>query len=401
MTVTFDASSSADEDGEIVSYDFGGTAQASGATAEHTFADAGVYEVRLTVTDDLGGIAEVVFEVNAREKDAEVPYMVPYVPDATYAEQLRPCTYMGPATERCTLARLPFIGMEHPEPTVDDVMARVLVGERQRCARQVGTAGRKPHRSSSAAGRVSSCTTNSRTRRISWRRPASTTSTRTRPPWPSMVGNFLEWPSTRLSTDRPLRSRVMRELAAVFFLGVEPTPEQETLRPDDIVDEFALDGAVEFYSYSTQYEALADSSDALLMSYHHDYEKDVAVVDREGRTTQESVVAWGQRGRMADEAVIDRARLVIDALYPGDAQALHGYLNARPAPLQMRRGDTWADNLVLEGGASSSPPAVVPGSARPRANVPTGQHATQLNLVGCILVPEGGPAAFRESLGLR
>ena len=69
VAVTFDASLSADEDGEIVSFDwdFAGVAAADGVTAEHTFDDPGVYPVRLAVTDDLGGSAEVVFEVNVRD----------------------------------------------------------------------------------------------------------------------------------------------------------------------------------------------------------------------------------------------------------------------------------------------------------------------------------------------
>ena len=40
----------------------------------------------------------------------------------------------------------------------------------------------------------------------------------------------------------------------------------------------ALDGAVDFYSYSSQFEDLADLHDTILMSYHHGYEKDVGIV---------------------------------------------------------------------------------------------------------------------------
>lgn len=54
LTVSFDATDSRAEDGEaIVSYlwDFGDGAQGSGALANHTYASAGTFEVRLVVTD--------------------------------------------------------------------------------------------------------------------------------------------------------------------------------------------------------------------------------------------------------------------------------------------------------------------------------------------------------------
>lgn len=59
LEVDFDASASTDDDGSIVSYswDFDDGATASGVTATHTFSDAGVYEVVLTVTDDGGDSA--------------------------------------------------------------------------------------------------------------------------------------------------------------------------------------------------------------------------------------------------------------------------------------------------------------------------------------------------------
>ncbi|MFH1724487.1 MAG: PKD domain-containing protein [Elusimicrobiota bacterium] len=52
----FDGSGSSDPDGTIVSYDwdFGDSATASGASVNHPYAEAGVYTVTLTVTDDLG-----------------------------------------------------------------------------------------------------------------------------------------------------------------------------------------------------------------------------------------------------------------------------------------------------------------------------------------------------------
>ncbi len=59
LPITFDASSSADPDGTIVSYawDFGNGQQGSGAVVRHTYYQPGRYTVRLAVTDDRGGTA--------------------------------------------------------------------------------------------------------------------------------------------------------------------------------------------------------------------------------------------------------------------------------------------------------------------------------------------------------
>ena len=102
---------------------------------------------------------------------------------------------------------------------------------------------------------------------------------------------------------------------------------------------------------------------------------------------------------MTDPAVIDRTRWVIDAVYPGDLQAVHGYLNDRPAPLPMRRGDTWADNVELEGGGEFNAGLVLPG-----AGLPAPAFGAKRGIRGWSVAswcPTGLPAALRERLGLR
>ena len=59
LLVSFDASASSDPDGSIAAYawNFGDGGTASGLTATHTYAVAGNYTARLTVTDDVGAMA--------------------------------------------------------------------------------------------------------------------------------------------------------------------------------------------------------------------------------------------------------------------------------------------------------------------------------------------------------
>lgn len=75
LALTVDGSTSADSDGNIVSYawDFGDGATATGVTATHDYAAAGRYTVTLTVTDDRGGVATKTMTVDAVANQAPAP----------------------------------------------------------------------------------------------------------------------------------------------------------------------------------------------------------------------------------------------------------------------------------------------------------------------------------------
>lgn len=492
FTVTFDASESSDSDGEITSYEWevADNAPTSGTTLEHTFEEPGVYPVQLTVTDDLGGVDEVVFEVNARD-DAGVAFTVPYVPDGTHADLLRPCAYGGDTVQRtCTVGELPFLGTEFEEPTVDDVMSRVLVSHRWMGDRLKERLREFPADIRLLARSVTVIVIASDIRpayywagsgaiyldagffwetpeeravvtmeedyrsgfgeemqlRIRWRMvrnnvPLGLTPTgESAPradrlptflafllyhelshaadfmpvskvssldpgwsPWQAISAHRPDWTSVRLTREHPLRSTLILDLARIFFHGVTPTQEQLALLPDDVVDAFASDGAVDFYSYASVFEDVADLHDAILMSYHHGFEKDIGIVGTEGDMRAEAIVAWGQRGRMTDANVVERLRLVIDEMYPGDAQSLHGYVNDRPAPLSMRRGETWAANRVLEGGADFNArglPGVNPLSeAAGPEPLSFGTPSPRPELLGCIRLDGGVRAGLEDLLG--
>jgi PKD repeat protein len=71
----FDATASTDPDGTIVSYqwDFGDGSRESLSEVAHTFASSGTFNVRLTVTDNVGitGTDEVVIRVGIRQPEIE------------------------------------------------------------------------------------------------------------------------------------------------------------------------------------------------------------------------------------------------------------------------------------------------------------------------------------------
>ena len=65
LAVSVDGSASSDADGSVVSYawDFGDGSTGSGRTAQHSYAAAGTYDVRLTVTDDKGATGTATKQV--------------------------------------------------------------------------------------------------------------------------------------------------------------------------------------------------------------------------------------------------------------------------------------------------------------------------------------------------
>ena len=493
LTVNFDGSASSDDDGAIANYawSFAVGASGEGAAASHTFTDPGVYAVRLSVTDDLGGADEVVFEVNVRD-EAEVAYTIPYVANGPHADDLRPCLYPGEAEERsCTLSQLPFIGMERTAPSVDDLMSRVLVSHRWMGDNFKAVLEMLPTDLRLLARSLTGIVIASDIRPAHYRpytgaiyldadffwrtaeqlavvtqepdyRAAFQSRLQVLLPWrfvrnnrrfgiredsngvrnlddvalymgfllfhelshaadfapPSSFGRFRQsqtvldainsawpWSSIDLARTHPLQSNLMRGLAAVSFMGAEPSPQQAALLPDDLVEAFSTDGAVDYYSYASQYEDLADLHTAALMSRHFGQEQDTGITDNPADDETPLTVAWGQRGRMTDSRVIARARWVVEALYPGDVHELDSYLINRPAPLPMRRGDSWSNNIVLDGGAdfsSKAPPAGDAKRWRPAAATPRNpaSKATTPSFLGCIRIDPALPEEFKHRLGL-
>ncbi len=80
VTIAFNASSSSDPDGTILSYhwDFGDGTTSIGVTTSHTYTDPGKYIVILTVIDDHGARASTLATVRVMNLSSN-PYM-PYIP---------------------------------------------------------------------------------------------------------------------------------------------------------------------------------------------------------------------------------------------------------------------------------------------------------------------------------
>jgi hypothetical protein len=160
-------------------------------------------------------------------------------------------------------------------------------------------------------------------------------------------------PSDRLALAQPLMSSQMFGLARVKFFGVAADDTQKSWTPRQVADFFRADRASDEYNYSVppsaapgtaSREDLAMLFEEAMMSLRYGARRDVAMTTklRPGMTGSDLLVAWGQRGRVADTAVKPRTALVVGEIAPWIASAT---LDTLPAPLLLREGASWTANL--------------------------------------------------------
>lgn len=172
--------------------------------------------------------------------------------------------------------------------------------------------------------------------------------------------------SNSLDAVYPLRSDIMHSLAQVRFANATPTALERNYRGTDVESFFAPDISPSFYSYFTIREDIATLFERYMMLYRLGAEADIAIID--GRTSgpdDEPLVVWGQRNRISDETLEDRAVYAVERLYPeiGNVRAILRSLNE---PLLMTPNKGWFENIALN---NPQPDNYVERLDRPRLSI--------------------------------
>ena len=139
----------------------------------------------------------------------------------------------------------------------------------------------------------------------------------------------------------PLTSMEMKALGQVLFQGAMATDAQKAYQPAQVGDFFRSDRASDTYNYSTAREDLAMMVEEFMMSYRRGVRRDIAITNRymPGLTSDQVLVSWGQRGRIADPALKPRIRFVLAQILPWIAAAA---VDEVLPTIQMTAGASWS-----------------------------------------------------------
>ena len=138
----------------------------------------------------------------------------------------------------------------------------------------------------------------------------------------------------------------MFNLAKVSFKGDTANSVQKAYMPDDITQFFSNDIASDYYAYSSTREDVAMLFEESMMSHRYGILRDVGITDRpENATAQTIIVDWGQRGRIGQNSLQDRAAFVLESIFP----AMNGanLISNLPTPIAMTKGESWSENLTI------------------------------------------------------
>lgn len=155
--------------------------------------------------------------------------------------------------------------------------------------------------------------------------------------------------SDDLESLMPLQSDILVGLARVRFHGDTATATQRGYTPADVAGFFKADTATAFYNYSTTREDLAMLFESVMLRARFGVERDIAVTNNpqgDDVTGADYIVEWGQRNRVGDAAIKERARYAVARLLP--EVSLDAYIDAMPGPREMRQGENWLQNLDLD-----------------------------------------------------
>lgn len=158
------------------------------------------------------------------------------------------------------------------------------------------------------------------------------------------------WISNILYSDMPLLSSELTDLAEVRYRGATATLAQTSMTADYAGALFHNDGANHLYNYSNRREDLADLIQAILVKRYFNIEMDIAFIDKpensQSTSCDDYTVGWGERNRIANPLVINRAQLAAQNMLP-DIDWETFFQQDVGQYTAMLPGNSWCDNLAL------------------------------------------------------
>lgn len=157
-----------------------------------------------------------------------------------------------------------------------------------------------------------------------------------------------DWLSPQLYASHPLTSLEMIGFAGVRYRGFDADNQQKATNAAAVGESMGLDGASQFYSYTTIREDLAQLVENVVMSYRYDTISSIGFVqkpaDENNYNCDDLLVSWGRINRLADPLVNVRARRATD-LVLNLTPAMQSYLdNSLGNTEGMAKNVSWCNN---------------------------------------------------------
>lgn len=155
--------------------------------------------------------------------------------------------------------------------------------------------------------------------------------------------------SERLQNFSPLLSDTLKDLAKVMFRGEAASNEQKAMDGDFVGAAFAEDSASDDYAYvpfggQIYYEDTAMLFEELMVKYHFNYDREIAFtafIGTDPGFCGHYNIRWGQKGRIGDAAVKERARFILARLLP--EADLDDFIDDLESPIQSIVGTDWCE----------------------------------------------------------
>jgi hypothetical protein len=177
-------------------------------------------------------------------------------------------------------------------------------------------------------------------------------------------------PSDLLAQQYPLQSAEMKSLTSALYLGTTPTPTETSYTAAQVGAFFGPDRATDDYAYTAgagqnSREDLAMLYEEFMMQRRFGVRYDTAYTNlyTSGMTGSQLIIAFGERGRIAEPAIKPRIKLVLANIFPSMPPS---EVDALPAPIMFGVGTTWTSSLALN---------APPGATRLLASVTTSNSA--------------------------
>lgn len=151
-----------------------------------------------------------------------------------------------------------------------------------------------------------------------------------------------------LQASNPITSGLLIEAAQIAFRGKDMTDRVRILSGEEAGEQFEPDQAAAFYSYSHPAEDVAMLFEAYMMYKKYNALSDVAFVSIPQLTNpscNDWKIQWGQRSRLSDQDVEDRAVFVAERILGKTTSDVRKDLDGLPAaPTAFDFDDGWCDS---------------------------------------------------------